>query len=138
MKAFTFDRFGIRLLFAVILVFASYNPSGWSYYHWVMMVFPGIDPYIALAGILLSIGWVIYLRATLRSLGIIGLGLVAAVCGCLLWMLYDWGVLTAERSSALTWIILVLQSLVLAIGMSWSHIRRRMSGQVDIDDVDEG
>jgi hypothetical protein len=26
---------------------------------------------------------------------------------------------------------------VLATGMSWSHIRRRLSGQADVDDVDE-
>jgi len=25
---------------------------------------------------------------------------------------------------------------VLAVGMSWSHIRRRVSGQFDTDDVD--
>jgi Family of unknown function (DUF6524) len=26
---------------------------------------------------------------------------------------------------------------ILAIGMSWSHVRRRLSGQADVDDVDE-
>jgi hypothetical protein len=26
---------------------------------------------------------------------------------------------------------------IMATGMSWSHIRRRMSGQLDVDDVDE-
>ena len=29
-------------------------------------------------------------------------------------------------------------SLVLATGMSWSHIRRKMTGQIDVDDVEEG
>jgi len=27
--------------------------------------------------------------------------------------------------------------VILAVGMSWSHIRRRLSGQADMDDVDE-
>jgi hypothetical protein len=27
-------------------------------------------------------------------------------------------------------------AIVMAVGMSWSHFRRRMSGQVDTDEVD--
>jgi Family of unknown function (DUF6524) len=33
-------------------------------------------------------------------------------------------------------VVLVILSLILAVGMSWSHIRRRMSGQVDVDEKD--
>jgi len=33
--------------------------------------------------------------------------------------------------------VLVL-SLILATSMSWSHIRRRLSGQLDVDDVETG
>ena len=137
MNHLTWQGFGLRFLFAAILVFASYNPSGYSFFHWVKTIFPAINPYISLAGLALIIGWAIYLRATLRSLGLVGIGLVLAVCGCLIWLMFDLGVLSLERSSALAWVILLLQSFVLAIGMSWSHIRRRMSGQVDADDVDE-
>jgi len=39
--------------------------------------------------------------------------------------------------TVMSWIILTLISLVLAVGISWSHIRRKISGQVDADDVDE-
>ena len=28
-------------------------------------------------------------------------------------------------------------SLLLATGMSWSHIRRRLTGQLDVDDVED-
>lgn len=129
--------FGWRLAFAFLLVFATYNPSGLSYYTWVKQTLPGINPYIVLSGLLLTIGWVIYVRATLRSLGLLGLVLIGAVCGCILWMLYDWGVISLERKDGLAWLILSLQSVVLAIGMSWSYVRRRMSGQTDVDDVDE-
>ena len=137
MNQLTWQGFGLRFVFAAILVFASYNPSGYSFFHWIKNIFPAINPYIALAGLALIIGWAIYLRATLRSLGLVGIGLVLAVCGCLIWLMFDLGVLSLERSSVIAWVILVFQSLVLAIGMSWSHIRRRMSGQVDADDVDD-
>ena len=32
--------------------------------------------------------------------------------------------------------IMVVISDVLATGISWSHIRRRMTGQVDVDEVE--
>ena len=32
---------------------------------------------------------------------------------------------------------LIALSLVLGIGRSWSHVRRRLSGQSDMDDVDD-
>ena len=138
MTRFTWAGFGLRFLFAAVLVFLTFNPSGYSYFHWVRQVLPdNINPYVALAGLALLIGWVIYVRATLRSLGIVGIALVVAVCGCIIWLFYYWGWLTRESGSALAWIILVFQALILSVGMSWSHIRRRLSGQVDTDDVDE-
>ena len=36
------------------------------------------------------------------------------------------------------YVSLVILALVLATGMSWSHVRRRISGQADVDAVDEG
>ena len=34
------------------------------------------------------------------------------------------------------WVVQFVFACVLAVGMSWSHIRRRMAGQFDTDDVD--
>jgi hypothetical protein len=36
-----------------------------------------------------------------------------------------------------TYLVLVALCGVLATGISWSHIRRRISGQVDVDEIDE-
>lgn len=127
----------VRFLFALILVFASFNPSGYSFFHWAKDILPGVDPVLALAAIVLLIGWVVFLRATLRSLGVIGIALTAALFGCLLWMVIDFGIVAADNINTVLYIVLVLLSAILAIGMSWSHIRRRMSGQTDVDDVDE-
>jgi hypothetical protein len=35
------------------------------------------------------------------------------------------------------WIGIFALSLVLGIGLSWSIVRRKLSGQADVDDVDE-
>ncbi|MEX1200776.1 MAG: DUF6524 family protein [Methylophaga sp.] len=138
---FNSQGFLLRFIFALILVFVTFNPSGFSYYHWASEIFASsessISPPFALISIVLLIGWTIYLRATLRSLGGFGLILAFAFFAIIIWWLVDLGVLGIDRFSVLTYIILLLTSAVLAVGMSWSHIRRRLSGQADMDDVDE-
>ena len=137
MKPITVQGFLLRFLFALLLVMLTYNPSEYSYFHWLKNNFSSFDPLLALAGISLIIGWVIYLRATLRSLGFIGLTLAALFFAAILWLLIDWGWLGLENVTVMNWVILILISAVLAVGISWSHFRRKISGQVDADDVDE-
>jgi hypothetical protein len=136
-KGLTWSGFLLRFLAAVILVFATYNPSEYSYYHWVSRNLSEPTPLMALAGILLLIGWTIYLRATARSLGIFGLLLAAAFFGAILWLVIDWGLVHVDSVTAITYIILVIMCGILAIGISWSHIRRRMTGQVDVDEIED-
>ncbi len=133
-KGLSAAGFGLRMLFALVLVFLTYNPSGYSYYHWLMQTFEVFDVLVVPAGILLVIGWVIYIRATLRSLGALGLILAFALFGSVLWVLISKGWLAVENVSVLSWIIEVILALVLAVGMSWSHIRRKISGQVDVEE----
>lgn len=121
---------------ALFLVFASYNPAGYSYYDWAIAQLPDISPIKAFAGIVLLVGWVIFIRATLRSLGVIGITLATAVFGTLFWMIIDSELVSIDNIEAVTYISQVILCLILATGMSWSHVRRRMSGQIDADDVD--
>ena len=137
-KGFTGQSFLWRLLFALLLVGATYNPEGYSYYHWAVADLSTFRPEQAVVGVLLLIGWVIYLRATLRSLGLLGLSLVLALCASLVWLLTSWGWISPDSPRAITYVSLVIVALVLATGMSWSHIRRRISGQADVDAVEEG
>jgi hypothetical protein len=141
--SFTFSKFLIRFLFALTLVMLTYNP-GYSFYQLLIAqispvegVTPGVSlPVLLLAGVVLSIGWVIFLRATLRSLGAIGIGLVIALFASAIWVLVDIKLLVVE-GTIFQYVILVIVAIVLGVGMSWSHIRRRMSGQADMDDVDQ-
>lgn len=128
---------GLRFLAAAVLVFSTYNPEGLSYFHWLRDHWQTPTPLLVLAGIVLLIGWTVFIRATLRSLGAFGLFLAFAFFGSLLWLVVDWGLVPADSVRALTYIILVMVCGVLAAGMSWSHIRRRLTGQIDVDEVDE-
>lgn len=129
--------FLLRWLGAAVLVFATYNPTSWNFTRWGMDNYATNLPVTVLLGLILVIGYVIYLRATLRSIAPIGIGLVAAVIAAILWVLADQGLLDTTDTTLMTWIGLAGLSLVLAIGLSWSLVRRTLTGQADMDDVDE-
>jgi hypothetical protein len=126
-----------RFLFALLVVLGTYNPSGHSYFQWGVLHIRPFDPVKVVVGILLLIGWVIFLRASLRSLGGLGLFLVSALCAALLWLVTDWGLINKDSITTLTYSVLIIISLILTVGMTWSHIRRRLSGQVDVDEAED-
>lgn len=127
----------LRFIFAIFLVLLTYNPTGYSYFHWFYHSLDNFTPYIAIAGVALVIGWVLYVRATLESLGLMGLLLAGIFFGCLVWLFVYWGWLSLTNVSTMTWVIEIILAALLAIGMSWSHIHRRMTGQVDVDELDD-
>lgn len=137
-KALGVSGFVGRLVFALVLVFGTYNPTDYSYISWLLAPETSFGPVIAVIGVVLLIAWIIFLRATFLSLGWLGIVLGVALLGCLVWLFVDLGWLTLESGSAITWVVLVVIALLLAVGMSWSHIRRRLTGQVDVDDVEDG
>jgi hypothetical protein len=128
-----------RLVAALILVLVTYNPSGLSAYHWVTTAIAdsAFGPLHLLLVALLLIGWVIYWIATWRALGTLGVTLAGLVLGAIIWLLFDVGLLESHSVSAITWISLICLSLVLAVGVSWSHVWRRLTGQINVEDVDD-
>ena len=129
--------FLLRLTFTIALVLLTYNPTGWSYFHWVRDGFETDLPLKALAGMMLLIGYIICIRATSRSIGIIGVGLIVALLAAIGWVANDFGILSLEDASLIQWLVLIACGLILGIGLSWSHVRRALAGQADVDDVDE-
>lgn len=127
---------GVRYLIALLLVFTTYNPEGYSYMHWVMNMDSGSLPLKILSGVVLVIGWAIYIRATRRSLGMIGMALAVAFFATLLWLMVDLRVIPADSVRAVSYIVLFIVASLLATGMCWSHIRRRLSGQQDVDEIE--
>lgn len=127
----------LRWLFAFILVSATFNPTPWNYTRWALDNYAGETPLTVLFGLILLITYVIYIRATIRSIGGFGVILVVAVVAALLWVLFDWGWLTLDNPDLNLWIGIFAVSVVLGIGLSWSFVRRALSGQFDVDDYDD-
>ena len=139
-REFNFLSFVWRLVASTILVVATYNPTRFSYWAWLNSARTAepssLGPEHFVVGVILLIGWVILLAATQRSLGFLGLMLGGALLGGVVWLLIDIGIINVDEPSDATWIGLVCVSILLAVGLSWSHVWRRLTGQFEVDDGD--
>jgi hypothetical protein len=135
---FTLGSFGWRLLFALLLVFVTYNPTRYSYIQWLLVSRESntLGPEHAVAGVAIFGGWLVVVTATLRSLGTLGLVVCAAFLATLVWWLIDAHWLRATSRSVIEWVTLVCLAVLLAVGMSWAFIWRRITGQYEVDEVD--
>ncbi|MDQ1344567.1 MAG: hypothetical protein QG586_97 [Pseudomonadota bacterium] len=136
MDEFSFSGFLGRLVFSVALVLLTFNPTGHSYYHWLLDGFPSITPGEAVAGIVLLGAWIFFVRSTLAAMGALGVGLLLALFASIVWWVTSRGWLDLGNRNAMAWVVLGVLGVVLGVGMSWSHIRRRLSGQASVDRVD--
>ncbi len=142
---FSWGGFLARGAAAFLLVYLTYNPEGFSFIHWVIepkaggtglgAYVAGFTPLKALAGIALIAAWVVFLQATRRSLGIGGAVLILAIFGCSIWALIYYGAISPHSTRAVAHLVLVALAIVLAVGVSWSHFTRRLTGQQDTDTV---
>jgi membrane protein DedA with SNARE-associated domain len=67
------------------------------------------------------------------ALGALGLVLSALVLGTLVWMLQDYGIINPDNPSLISWITLIVIGIIFGIGLSWSLLRARVTGQVEVD-----
>ena len=132
-----------RFAAALALVFGTFNPEGYSFFHWAVnpLVRGQMEavrqqlPLKLLVALLLVALWVFFLQATRRSIGWMGAALMLGILGAAVWALIDWHVLNPTSSRAIAHVVLAALALVLTIGMSWSHVTRKVTGQVDTDDA---
>ncbi len=136
-SSFTWGGFLTRLVASLILVFSTYNPEGYSYYNWALVDFSQFDVLKGFVGVVLLIGWTILLRATFKSLGPFGIILALAFFGLLIWLIVDWLAIATDNFKVLSYIAELVIASIMGAGVSWSHIRRRITGQLDTGDVSD-
>ncbi len=125
----------LRWLGAFLLIAAIFNPTRWNYVIWARSGWEDQMPLIVFSGLLLAVVTMVYVVATMRSIGILGAIVIAAIFGAGLWVLTDWGLLALGNSALTVWLAIFALSLILGIGMSWSILRQRLSGQQTTDEV---
>lgn len=121
----------VRMLTVLLLVAATYNPSGYSWYHWVEQT--GSDYWIAklFTMFVLISGYIVCINATIRSLGLL-LGLpLALVLLTLVWLASDRGWIDLSNSLQRILVFEAVLVLYLGTGTCFSIIRYRLAGQMD-------
>ena len=129
MDSFSIGGFAWRIAFALALVLLTFNPAGYSYFHWIRGNFPAVTPAQAVIGIGLLVLWIFLWRSMMQAIGTIGLALMAAFTAALVWLFVSWGWLDVGNSTTMTWVVLVSLGLILGVGMSWAIVRRELTGQ---------
>ncbi len=130
--AFFFARF----LFSLALVLATYNPSGYSVYHWMVDFGAGLPSLKVIVALMLVMIYYVIFRvvfAAFRRSGLIVGGLAAV-----LFTIELAGVVAARRSQH-SWqfyfllsqyVTLCAVAIVLSLGVSWSRLIERLTGQL--------
>lgn len=135
-RELTLPGFLLRFVAALVLVLGTYNPTQYCAFSWLRAAFTDgeLGALHFFVVVLLLIGWTIYLVASFRSLGALGMVLGALFFAALIWLLTDYGLLTTDSMTSITWIILVCLAALLSIGVAGSHLWRRLTGQLEVDD----
>ena len=121
----------LRMALAMVLVLATFNPSGLSILHWISTPPVSVTPGKAIAAIALLIAWLMCVRTAFIALGKYGLLLGLVLFACVLWLLVDRQYLTLT-GSGIVWAVEVVVGLLLGIGLSWSLLRAKVTGQIEV------
>ncbi len=133
------NRFGVRqfvarFFFLQVLIWLTYNPFGHSVVGWLQTEW---TPLSMGSGIILGILWLVLVALVYLGSGWRGLALIATVIGVLLWMARDVGLVRFDNRTTNILLGEGSLALLLACGLSWAHIRRRLTGQLSTDDIDD-
>ena len=127
-------NFVLRWLFSLFVVFATYNPSGVSFYHWALSGWAPLTM-VCVVGVALLAVYVFLFRSTWRSIKLTGILIGSVFMVLFNLMLVDLGFVTIDTGSIVVVMALASVSTILSVGMSFSAIRARLAGQIDSDDV---
>lgn len=113
-----------RWVVAIFMVAATYNPTGISFLGWVERNPHAPASVVLLIGFVLCFGFAVFVRGAIGAIGYRGILLLLLFFGLLLWVLVDVRLLRPTGNATLTWAWLLIIATVLAIGVSWSHLRK--------------
>jgi len=122
---FTWFRTIIRMIFATLLILCTYNPEGYSYYHWGILQIHTDMPAKVFVGVVLLLAWGMYIRSAGDSFGYMGAFITASFFGTLLWMVVKHNWLPQIGESVMIYSVLVLVSWIVATGFSFSLPKRK-------------
>jgi len=136
-KALTGSSPGVlvtRMVAAAAVVFASYNPSGTSIFHWVKNHENPTDAWVVLAAIAAILINLAILIAAWKALGKLGTVIVIIFFAALAYLSLQEGWVSTANQASIEWLVLILYTIFLGIGLSGAILWRRATGQVVTDE----
>jgi len=129
----------VRMLISAIVVFATYNPTGTSVFHWAKRSLNGEmpDAWVVLGVIVTILINVVLLIAAWKALGKVGIVILLILFAALVYLALQEGVVSTSNNASLQWLALVLYSAFLGIGLSGAILWRRATGQVVTDESED-
>jgi uncharacterized protein DUF6524 len=119
----------VRTLACFLLVFATWNPTGYNFIAWARYSPWATAPEIAVAGTLLLALHILFARIAWLSLGADGISAALAIMLAGALTLYEFDVIDLWQSTLWPYLLLSGFALLLALGMVWSLLKRRIVGQ---------
>lgn len=124
--------FLVRWLLCGFVVFATYNPSGYSLFHWLQS--SGADDLAIKAVISIALFWTYITLLSIARSAIGASGLYTAIVAVILlfYGLMDIDTSSETLLSFLRYIQLITLATALAFGVTWSKIRSTLIGQKSV------
>ena len=119
----------VRVLTCFLLVFATWNPTGYSFVAWVRTSATATAPEIAAAGTLLLALHIMFARIAWVALGFDGTWAALAIMFAGTLTLHELDVIDLWQGAAWQYVLLSMFAMLLAIGLCWSLLKRRIVGQ---------
>jgi hypothetical protein len=125
---FSGGTFLVRLLLMEALVLGTYNPSGFSFFHWVITADGALTSAKVAMSLFLAGAYGLVVTVLIGSIG--GLGFLVGAF-CVLLLVYQALLIFPEARTwlVLQWAGLVSLAFVLTVGVVWSSLQYSLLGQ---------
>lgn len=123
---------------AFFLLAAIYNPTGYSYYHWVVTTDLRYWSFKIVAGIILFAFFALYFNASRRALRLPGLILISIASALATFIFFPNPINFDTPAPQLLVFLQIVVANILAVGASWSYVRQMLSGQLDVNNINGG
>ncbi len=128
--------FLVRWVLSMFLVFSTYNPTGYSYYHWITAAADDHLPLKMFIGCLLAITYAVFGMTMWRAMGPFGIAAAVAWLTTVVWILVEYDLLSLESTHAMTTTVCTVFATLLSFGVSTSHFKVRLIGQTESNYVE--
>jgi len=119
------------MMLTLFIVLAAYNPTGYSYYHWLVSDHGGFVSKVMVGLLIVSIN-LLFLIMAIDALKLLGISLVVINYIAVVWWLHAIGAIDFWQGSTMWMTLLIGLATINAAGLSYSLWVGRLSGLMHI------